>query len=169
MTPNSQGSLRVVLELNPFTRTSTRELLQSFPMISHLQLVTSERYDPGRISLDDEFMALFCFPHNLCPVLTDIKFCAPNAGFSDAAALAFIRARMARYTPLRRFHAEFTRPMEFDVVPELRSFISNGFQVNLEYPQSEWTFRARDGLKQQGHSILGFIEADGVETLQALR
>ncbi|KAF7346509.1 hypothetical protein MSAN_01879000 [Mycena sanguinolenta] len=148
--PSSQGSLSVVLDLSRLTSTNLHQLLQSLPIISHLRLLESESHDLGRISLDDEFMALFCPPHNLCPILTDINFCAPATRFSDAAALAFIKARMAMHPPLQRFHAEFSRPMESDIMPELQSFISDGFQVNLQYHRSEWAFRARDGLEQQG-------------------
>ncbi|KAJ6508559.1 hypothetical protein C8R45DRAFT_1208214 [Mycena sanguinolenta] len=146
---SSQAPMSVVLNSSRFTRTSIHQLLQSFPTISHLQLLTSERYDPGRIFLDDEFMALFCPPHNLCPMLSDVSF-LPSASFSDAAALAFIKARIAMPTPLRRFHAEFNRSMEFDVIPELQSFILDGLQVTIYYSEPRQRFTARDGLEQPG-------------------
>ncbi|KAF7346508.1 hypothetical protein MSAN_01878900 [Mycena sanguinolenta] len=148
--PNSQGSLSVVLDLTRLTRISIHQLLQSFPIISHLQLLASGPDYPWRISLDDGFMALLCPPHNLCPMLTDISFFPHSAEFSDAAALAFLKARMAMHTPLKRFHAEFSRPMEFDVIPELLSFISDGLQVTMHYPEPRWRFTARDGLEQVG-------------------
>ncbi|KAF7346530.1 hypothetical protein MSAN_01881100 [Mycena sanguinolenta] len=147
---SNQGSLSVVLDLGRLTRTSIHQLLQSFPIISHLQLLASGPDDPWRISLDDGFMALLCPPHNLCPMLTDISFFPHSAEFSDAAALAFVKARMAMHTPLQRFHAEFSRPMEFDVIPQLQSFISDGLQLTMHYPEPRWKFTARDGLEQQG-------------------
>ncbi|KAJ6508575.1 hypothetical protein C8R45DRAFT_1208220 [Mycena sanguinolenta] len=78
------------------------------------------------------------------PSLEDVAF------FSDAAALAFIKARIAMPTPLQRFHAEFNRSMEFDVTPELRSFILDGLQVAIHYSELRRRFTARDGLEQPG-------------------
>ncbi|KAF7348306.1 hypothetical protein MSAN_01784300 [Mycena sanguinolenta] len=142
--PPSHGCLSVDIDVNRFTSTSVHELLQAFPLISHLQL--SSKASPSPEWLNDEFMGLFRSPHNFCPVLTDIHTLAPAAGFSDAAILAFIRGRMAMPTPLRRFQAHFNRPMEFDIMPELEPFISDGLQVTLKYPPPSWAFRVRDGL-----------------------
>ncbi|KAF7348310.1 F-box domain-containing protein [Mycena sanguinolenta] len=142
--PPNQECLSLDIDLNRFTSTSIHELLQSFPMISHLQL--SSKVFPPPEWLNDGFMALFGPPHNFCPVLTHITFLSPAAGFSDAATLAFIKARMAMATPLRRFQAQFNRPMESDIMPELKPFISDGLQVVRKYPPTPWSFRARDGL-----------------------
>ncbi|KAJ6508561.1 hypothetical protein C8R45DRAFT_967814 [Mycena sanguinolenta] len=124
---------------------SLHEFLQSFPTICCLRVTGS--YHPQRMFLDDEFMALFCPPHNLCPMLTDMEIgVPPSATVSDAALLALIKARMAMPTPLQGFRARFDRPMDFDIMPELQSFILDGLQVDLGYPPPRWRFRARDGL-----------------------
>ncbi|KAJ6508389.1 hypothetical protein C8R45DRAFT_967237 [Mycena sanguinolenta] len=143
--PN-HGCLSVDIDVNRFTSTSLHELLQSFPMISHLQLLTIPIMHTPPEWLNDKFMGLFGPPHNLCPVLTDITFMLSTAGFSDTAILAFIRARMAMPTPLRRFEAHFNRPMELDIIPELQPFISEGLEVTLKFPPLPWAFRAGEGL-----------------------
>ncbi|KAJ6508386.1 hypothetical protein C8R45DRAFT_441359 [Mycena sanguinolenta] len=143
--PN-HGCLSVDIDVIRFTSTSLHELLQSFPMISHLQLLTFPIMHTPREWLNDEFMGLFGPPHNLCPVLTDITFMLTTAGFSDTAILAFIRARMAMPNPLRRFQAHFNRPMELDIIPELQPFVSEGLEVTLKFPPLPWAFRAGEGL-----------------------
>ncbi|KAJ6508550.1 hypothetical protein C8R45DRAFT_1208206 [Mycena sanguinolenta] len=146
---SSHARLSVDIELTRFTSmASLQEFFQSFPMISHLRLVGNYL---ERMFLDDEFMMLFCPPHNLCPMLTDIGIdILASSRVSDTAALAFIKARMTMPDPLQRFQARFDRPMEFDVMPELQSFILDGLQVNLEYPPPQWKFRAQDGLDEVG-------------------
>ncbi|KAJ6508380.1 hypothetical protein C8R45DRAFT_1208067 [Mycena sanguinolenta] len=119
------------------------ELLRFFPLISHLQL-SSKMLPP--VWLNDEFMGLFGPPHNFCPVLTDVSILSSAAGFSDATILAFIKARMAMPTPLRRFEAHFNRPIEFDMMPEIQPFISEGLQVTFTFPPLPYAFRPRDGL-----------------------
>ncbi|KAF7348311.1 hypothetical protein MSAN_01784800 [Mycena sanguinolenta] len=140
------GYLSVDLDVNRFTSTGLRELLQSFPMISRLRLFSEPFPPPDFTILDDEFIGLFSLPHNLCPMLTDITVIGQCAGFSDAAALAFIKARMAMSTPLQRFRAHFSRPRELNVMPELQSHISDGFQASFEYPPPIWAFKPREGL-----------------------
>ncbi|KAJ6508390.1 hypothetical protein C8R45DRAFT_1208076 [Mycena sanguinolenta] len=137
--------LSVDLDVNRFTTTGLHELLQSFPMISRLRLF-SDPFTPDPTILDDEFIGLFAAPHHLCPILTIIAFVGDSAGFSAAAALAVVKARMAMPTPLKRFEAHFDRPMELDILPELRPFISEGLEVALRFPSLPWAFRARDGL-----------------------
>ncbi|KAJ6508594.1 hypothetical protein C8R45DRAFT_447431 [Mycena sanguinolenta] len=131
----TRGRLSVDIDLTRFTSTtSLRESLQSFPKICRLRLVAGS-YD--RVFLDDEFMALFYSSHHLCPMLTDIEIVVPpSAKVSDAAVLAFIKARMTMSTPLQRFQASFNRPMEFDVMPELQSFIADGLEVIIQYQLS---------------------------------
>ncbi|KAF7335269.1 F-box domain-containing protein [Mycena sanguinolenta] len=147
---SNHACLSVIIDFTRFTTTSLHELLQSLPMISHLQLMPG-LYHPDSMFVDDEFMALFSPPHNLCPRLTDIGiFAAPPAGLSDAAALAFIKTRMTILTPLRRFQAYFNRPMQLDLMAELQCFISDGLQVELEYPAALWGFRAQEGLDGPG-------------------
>ncbi|KAF7348281.1 F-box domain-containing protein [Mycena sanguinolenta] len=141
----THASLRADIDPNRFVSSSLVELLQSFPAISHLRL-SSDAYPPHPVALDNKFMALFCPPHNLCPMMAEIDLVAPSAGFSDAAALAFIKARMTMPTSLRRFQAQFCRPMEFDIMPELQSFISDGLRVDLKYAPATWRFGVRDGL-----------------------
>ncbi|KAF7350902.1 hypothetical protein MSAN_01652300 [Mycena sanguinolenta] len=138
------GYLSAHLEPNRFTSASLLEFLQSLPKISHLRL--SSYIHPPPPVLDDAFVALFSPPHNLCPTLIDINFSVNSAGFTDAAALNFIKGRMAMPTPLQRFRAEFKRPMELDIMPELQSFISDGLQVAIKYPPQQWVFRAQEGL-----------------------
>ncbi|KAJ6502200.1 hypothetical protein C8R45DRAFT_1209810 [Mycena sanguinolenta] len=143
----SDVSLMADIDSNRFTPSALLEFLQSFPTIPHLRLsvVAFPKYAARPVSLDDEFMALFAPPHNLCPMLTHITLLTP-AEFTDAAALAFIKARMAMPTPLRRFRAEFKRPMELDILPELESFISNGLKVVVEYAQAPRKFKPENGL-----------------------
>ncbi|KAJ6508395.1 hypothetical protein C8R45DRAFT_441657 [Mycena sanguinolenta] len=138
------GSLKVAVDAFWFSSTSLHELLQSFSMISHLQLSTFFPHETS-LFLDDELIAFFCPPHSLCPMLIEINFTGKCARFSDAAALAFIKARMAMPIVLRRFRAEFARPMELDIMPELQSFISDGLQVALKYSPPAQKFRAREG------------------------
>ncbi|KAF7363966.1 hypothetical protein MSAN_01055100 [Mycena sanguinolenta] len=136
------GCLSADIDPNQFTSPDwLRSLLYLFPTISHLRLSSVTQ----AISPDD--LALFCPPHNLCPMLTHFTTHSPAAEFSDAAVLAFIQARMAMPTPLQQFRAHFQRPMEIDIVPELHSFIADGLEVALEYsPSSEWVFDSRSGL-----------------------
>ncbi|KAF8139179.1 hypothetical protein K438DRAFT_1880396 [Mycena galopus ATCC 62051] len=145
---HSSGHLRALIDPMQLTSSDLHVLLQSFPNISHLQLSSN----PGpAVSLssddaDDAFIALFCPPHNLCPMLTAIAVTAPCTWFSDAAALALVKARMAMPTPLRQFQVQFDRPMKLDIMPELQPFISNGLQVALEYYPPAWKSRVREGL-----------------------
>ncbi|KAF7346051.1 hypothetical protein MSAN_01831100 [Mycena sanguinolenta] len=141
--PSTPGALSVDLDPLTLTLTSLHEILRSFPTISHLRL-WSQTSDM-QLLMDDEILAWFCPPHNLCPMLTELTFAGPAVAFSDAAALALIQARMAMATPLRRFRAEFIRKKELDIIPELQSFISDGLRVTLEYPPLR-EFKARAGL-----------------------
>ncbi|KAJ6485843.1 hypothetical protein C8R45DRAFT_998107 [Mycena sanguinolenta] len=144
--PPNPGCLAVNVDTNRFrSTTGLHELLQAFPTISHLR-ISSRPYPSEPVSLNDAFMGLFCPPHNLCPMLTDVAILAPSAGFSDAAALAFIKARMAMPIPLQRFWTQPTRPRELDIMPELEAFISDGLQVKLEYPPLRWRFNAQNGV-----------------------
>ncbi|KAJ7367363.1 hypothetical protein DFH08DRAFT_190900 [Mycena albidolilacea] len=139
------------IDPNHFTPSNFHELLRSFPMISHLRLSPySVRFAHEPITLDDGFLALFYPPHNLCPTLTDMTILAPCAGFSDAAVLAFVRARMALPTPLKQFRVDFKRAPEVDIEPYLQPFIPNGLRVELRYEDQTPArrFDARNGLEQ---------------------
>ncbi|KAF7348274.1 hypothetical protein MSAN_01781100 [Mycena sanguinolenta] len=116
-----------------------RDLLEYFPMISHLRLSSP--------SLDH--LELFCPPDDLldlCPELTHLTVISPHNGFSDAAALAFVKARMALPLPLQQFCVRFGRQMKVDVMPELQCFIADGLRVSLEYLAPRWKFDAQEGL-----------------------
>ncbi|KAF7348283.1 hypothetical protein MSAN_01782000 [Mycena sanguinolenta] len=76
------GCLKVEIDPNRFTLTSLHKFLQSFPAISHLRL-SSDMSITHPLSLDDQFIAVFCPPHNLCPMLVDIAFVGLSPGFSD--------------------------------------------------------------------------------------
>ncbi|KAF7370895.1 hypothetical protein MSAN_00723400 [Mycena sanguinolenta] len=144
--PSNHGGLTVNVDPNRFTSlTGLHELLQAFPAISHLRM-SSSPYPFAPVSLDDQLMELFCPPHNLCPMLTDVVILAPSAGFSDDTALAFIKARMSMPVPLQRFSAQFNRPRDLDIMPKLEAFISEGLQVELGYPPLPWVFNAQNGL-----------------------
>ncbi|KAJ6508592.1 hypothetical protein C8R45DRAFT_1208234 [Mycena sanguinolenta] len=131
---SDHGRLSVDLDFTRFTSAnSLRDFLQSFPTICCLRMVTGP-YLPERTFLDDEFMALFCPPHSLCPMLTDIEIgVPPSAKVSDIAVLAFIKVRMSMPDPLQRFQGHFTRRMDLDIMPELQSFITDGLEVILQY------------------------------------
>jgi hypothetical protein len=131
------------IDTDRFTSSGLHELLQSFPTISHLRL--SSNFASQGFVPDDAFIALL---HNLCPMLTNITILPPSAGFSDAAALAFVKARMATPTPLQEFRVHFSRARELDIMLELQSFISDGLQVSIEYFPgfSQWEFRPHNGL-----------------------
>ncbi|KAF7348243.1 Hexose carrier protein [Mycena sanguinolenta] len=116
-----------------------RDFLRFFPKISHLRL-------SGFVHLDD--LGVFAPPDSLCPELTHFTIISPHTGFSDAAVLDLVKARMAMPTPLKRFCIHFGRPMEVDVLPELQSFIADGLEVTLEYyPSPPWKFDAQGGLQ----------------------
>ncbi|KAJ6508552.1 hypothetical protein C8R45DRAFT_1089718 [Mycena sanguinolenta] len=143
--------LSVDLDLTSyFTTTGLRECLQSLPTISHLKLIGCTLYYNEPVSSEDTgFIALLVPPHSLCPMLTHLEIVGPPINrVSDTHILALIKARMAMPTPLQRFRARFDRPMDFDIMPELQSFISDGLQVDLGYLPPRWTFRARDGLDE---------------------
>ncbi|KAJ7364912.1 hypothetical protein DFH08DRAFT_840291 [Mycena albidolilacea] len=136
------GCMSADIDTSRFTLSGLQQLLQSFPTISHLRL-SSRNFQ--ELVPDDAFIALL---HNLCPMLTNITILPPSTKISDAAALAFVKARMAMPTPLQQFWARFGRARELDIMLDVQSFISDGLQVSLEYlPElPEWEFRPRDGL-----------------------
>ncbi|KAJ6512822.1 hypothetical protein C8R45DRAFT_961478 [Mycena sanguinolenta] len=120
-----------------------QELLQLFPMISHLRLFTK-----SLTRVDDAMLAIFGTPHALCPMLTDMIVRNPSPQLSDAAILAFVRARMSMAIPLHQLRVEFSRPMGLDLMEELESFISDGLEVVFKYPppSRKWRFNPRGGI-----------------------
>ncbi|KAJ7364909.1 hypothetical protein DFH08DRAFT_1073427 [Mycena albidolilacea] len=136
------GSLSADIDTDRFTSSGLHELLRSFPTISHLRLSSSNLQ---QLLPDDVFIDLL---RDLCPIMTNITLLGPSAGLSDAAVLAFVKARMTLPTPLQQFWARFGRARDLDIVLEVQSFISDGLQVSIEYfpgfPQ--WEFRPHNGL-----------------------
>ncbi|KAF7340436.1 hypothetical protein MVEN_01963700 [Mycena venus] len=138
--------MRAEIDTSRFTASSLLELLESFPMISHLR-VFADVYSPDTILVDDAFLENFYPPHNLCPALTHFTAGGGGAEFSDAAALSFVRAQMAMPTPLQQFEVQFPpRSMQIDIMPELQSFSSSGLQASIKYCTSEWKFNPREAL-----------------------
>ncbi|KAJ7080541.1 hypothetical protein C8R44DRAFT_754299 [Mycena epipterygia] len=140
--------LTMELDIFRFTLSNLVELLQHFPTTTDLRLYWSRPYAIP-LCADDAFLSLFCPPHDvLCPALTYISFSPISCVglISDAAALAFIRARMVMDYPLRRFQARFERRMETDILLELQSFISGGLEVDLDYFAPQWAFQPRNGI-----------------------
>ncbi|KAJ7845347.1 hypothetical protein B0H14DRAFT_2584686 [Mycena olivaceomarginata] len=85
-------------------------------------------------SFDQLLLVLLSLPHTLCPALTDIAIFGASAVVCDAAALAFVKTRMAIPSPLQQFRVGFGHAMELDIMPELQSFISgSGLQVDIKY------------------------------------
>ncbi|KAJ7913523.1 hypothetical protein B0H13DRAFT_2468585 [Mycena leptocephala] len=151
---HSPSSLKADIDPQSLATPKLVELLRHFPTISHLRLA-SDTLPGGLASLDDAFLALFCTPPDtLCPILTHLTVTNQFAGFSDAAALTFVRARMTMACPLQQFRVDFLRPMEVDIMPELRSFISeDGLRVDLRYTPLPWgllpwEFNPREGLSE---------------------
>ncbi|KAF8198363.1 hypothetical protein K438DRAFT_1967106 [Mycena galopus ATCC 62051] len=140
----------VTLDASWFTRTSFLEVLQAFPLLTHLHLVSSN-YDDAKL-LDDAFLLrLAKSAPELCPVLAHLTVAEQCSAFSDAAALEFVRARMAWPMPLQRFEAQFRRTRELDIRPDLEPFVAQGLSVELKYPDDRpqrrlWDFDPRDGV-----------------------
>ncbi|KAF7367732.1 hypothetical protein MSAN_00837100 [Mycena sanguinolenta] len=91
--PNSPHSMIVAVDTTPFTESSLLELLQAFPLISHLQLLP-HRLLPASLP-NDALLLHLSSTHNLCPNLTHLRIKTDCTSLSDATALAFIQARMA--------------------------------------------------------------------------
>ncbi|KAJ7429191.1 hypothetical protein FB451DRAFT_1331066 [Mycena latifolia] len=144
--PNTHGdTLTVEIDTSTFRPPDLLALLHRFPLISHLRLYSFTFGPTPR--LDDAFLALLGAAQDVpCPMLTHMTVAAPCAMFSDAGVLAFIRARMALDCPLQAIGVSFDRPVEFDISPELETFVSEGLHVDLQYPLPQWTFNAREGL-----------------------
>ncbi|KAF7373598.1 hypothetical protein MSAN_00570200 [Mycena sanguinolenta] len=123
--------MSVTIESRHFTSSGVEDLFRSFPMITHLRLFTS-RNSRG-VSWDDEFLASLSSPHNPCPMLTNIIIPEASA-ISDAALLAFVKARMAMSTPLQQIQFRFPRRVKFNVLLELQPFIADGLEVDIKYP-----------------------------------
>ncbi|KAJ7617513.1 hypothetical protein DFH06DRAFT_1483562 [Mycena polygramma] len=140
------SSVTAAIDPGQFQTSELVELLRRLSTITHLQLKTKGVYTTA--SMDDAFLALFHAPHQvLCPMLTHITVVTPWPGaFSDAAALAFVKARMTMPCPLRQFKGHFNRSMVVDIMPELQPFISGGLRVDIEYSIPQWKLEPREGL-----------------------
>ncbi|KAJ6512792.1 hypothetical protein C8R45DRAFT_327316 [Mycena sanguinolenta] len=148
--PPNQG-MRASIDPRYFALSGLHELLQSFPMISHLELPSTARPHDGYGSLLDSLLAFFGPTHEFCPMLSRLVILRPSHMLSDATVLAFVKARMAMATPLKHIRVQFIRPMELDLMPELQSFISDGLEVVLEYPVLQWEFKPLAGLDGSHH------------------
>ncbi|KAJ6459678.1 hypothetical protein C8R45DRAFT_1030705 [Mycena sanguinolenta] len=127
----SDTLVAAALDTTCFTQTGLLDFLQSFPRISHLHLSSNGRNETS-MALDDGFLLNLSSAHDSCPMLTHVRI--TPAVFCDTNALAFIEARMVMPTPLKRFEAQFLRPMPEDAMPMLQQFISKGKpEVRLEY------------------------------------
>ncbi|KAJ6512974.1 hypothetical protein C8R45DRAFT_961982 [Mycena sanguinolenta] len=149
-----EGSMRVTIDTRCITTLGIRDVLRSFPLVSHLRL-----FHPSGGNVDDEFLESLgsLGTRTLCPMLTDMIILGPSPlSLSDVALLSFIKARMAMRTPLHRIRVQFIRPMELDIMPELGPLISGGLQVDIEYPPPEWEFEPREGLAGSGHRRLRY-------------
>ncbi|KAJ6585369.1 hypothetical protein B0H19DRAFT_1109349 [Mycena capillaripes] len=144
--PIPDSSLGADIDPDSLTASDFLEVLRHFPMISRLRLSSIPyHYEPMRV--DSAFLERFYQARDiLCPMLTHFAATAPCVGFSDTAALAFVRARMALPSPLQQFRVYFGRSMEVDIMPDLQSFISDGLQVELMYSSPTWKFDAREGM-----------------------
>ncbi|KAF7374461.1 F-box domain-containing protein [Mycena sanguinolenta] len=86
--PHGQD-MRATIDSQFFELSGLQELLQSFPMITHLQLMTSAlEHDERWIGhLLDPLLSFFGPPHELCPILTNMVILRPNPVLSDATVL----------------------------------------------------------------------------------
>ncbi|KAJ7062328.1 hypothetical protein C8F01DRAFT_1368941 [Mycena amicta] len=88
-------------------------------------------------SIDDDFIASITpttHAATACPGLEDlvVRDCHD---ISDRALLEFIRAKITPglHSPLKRVRIKLERPMEFDILPEVKSFSKAGFDVVVDY------------------------------------
>jgi hypothetical protein len=103
------------------------------------------------MAIDDSFLSLFGAPDDvLCPMLTHFVVGRASAAFSDGAALALIKARMAMERPLQFIDIDFNHGMEFDILPELQAFVSDGLRIGLHYSMWHWKFKPDQGLQTAG-------------------
>ncbi|KAF7364805.1 hypothetical protein MVEN_00350600 [Mycena venus] len=153
-------------ELDPLLL-CTKEALLTFmkllpPSVQRLVLRQNVRGSRGLTLIDNEFLHLLAPASHgqaadkplpgagfLLPELIELNC---TAGFSDKDLLYFIRARM-RYQRLRRVRVQFYRPVEKDILPELRSFIEEfGLDVLLEYNKHRDIWNPRDGLPKRSRT-----------------
>ncbi|KAJ6505560.1 hypothetical protein C8R45DRAFT_1182207 [Mycena sanguinolenta] len=136
------SSFGAAVDTSCFKQPGLLELLQCFPLISHLQFA-SPNYIKALLP-DDAFLLHLASEHDICPMLTHVCVTSRCSAFSDTTALTFITGRMAAPTPLQVFDVQFLRTMEVDIMPDLQTSISVGLQVFLDYPSPR--FDARAGL-----------------------
>ncbi|KAJ7367383.1 hypothetical protein DFH08DRAFT_1005984 [Mycena albidolilacea] len=143
--PAPDSSLKADFDSAALTSSQFIELLQCFPGISYLRLC-STTFPRNTMALDDSLLALFYSGDDvLCPTLRNISVVGSSSRFSDVAALAFVKARIAMPSSLKIFQAQFYRPMEVDIMPEFQPLIADGLQVALQYPPPAWKFNPRAG------------------------
>ncbi|KAJ7062346.1 hypothetical protein C8F01DRAFT_128306 [Mycena amicta] len=89
-------------------------------------------------SIDDDFLTSITpttgHAATACPGIEDVVFLDCH-DISDRALLEFIRAKMTpgSHSPLKRVRIKLQRPMEFDILPEVKSFSKAGFDVVVDY------------------------------------
>ncbi|KAJ6584004.1 hypothetical protein DFH09DRAFT_1275055 [Mycena vulgaris] len=142
----------LTLELTNQCRLPEGGLLDLFallPGLSRVRLVRCSRVrlpnnNMALIDLDDGFLTrLSPDPENtLCPALSHIEL--GICSFSDAALLAFIRARMATDHPLQRLEATLPGEAGVDFTSALREF--PGLSVELRSQRPKWDLDPREGL-----------------------
>ncbi|KAJ7062352.1 hypothetical protein C8F01DRAFT_128408 [Mycena amicta] len=94
-------------------------------------------HDADSWSVDDEFLASITPTTGhptACSGLEDlvIRYCHD---ISDRALLEFIRSKMnlGSHSPLKHVRMKLRRPMEFDILPEVQSFLEAGLDLVVGY------------------------------------
>ncbi|KAJ7741327.1 hypothetical protein B0H16DRAFT_1033005 [Mycena metata] len=137
--------VRIDIDPSRFPLSSLVDVLQRFPGVTHLQLLSITVHET--LFLDDSFLALLSSAGNMsCPQLTHLFVNTPCAGFSDVAVLAFIKARVELGSPLQQLKIQYGRPADVDIIPDLQSFISDGLDLSLQYASPKWKFDPQEGL-----------------------
>ncbi|KAJ7177975.1 hypothetical protein C8R46DRAFT_942901 [Mycena filopes] len=138
---------RLHLELQLFSRRSLLHLLSVLPPTIRQLLFAGDGH-PRRHGFttahggpfgNEALAVLTPSPDNpapSCPILEDLELDS-RGGFSDYALLQFVKARMMAVPAptLRRVAVQFKREKEFDIRPEIQSFLDAGLEVSIRYIQ----------------------------------
>ncbi|KAJ7062351.1 hypothetical protein C8F01DRAFT_128353 [Mycena amicta] len=86
-------------------------------------------------SVDDEFLKLITPNSTACSAGIEDIVIHHCHDISDRALLEFIRAKMTpgSHSPLKRVRMQLGRPMEFDILPEVQSFLGAGLNLVVDY------------------------------------
>ncbi|KAJ7164949.1 hypothetical protein C8R46DRAFT_1276876 [Mycena filopes] len=138
---------RLHLELQLFSRRSLLHLLSVLPPTIRQLLFTGDGHrlrdrltSQGGAFGHEALAVLTPSPDNpapSCPILEDLELDS-RGGFSDHALLQFFKARMMAVPAptLRRVAVQFKREKEFDIRPEIQSFLDAGLEVSIRYIQA---------------------------------